>query len=481
MAGNDTLAGSSATSANPFLRDGWAPLGQELDIDRVEVVQGAVPESLRGTYLRNGPDQRFEPRGRYHPFDGDGMLHGFRFEGGRVSYRNRWIRTARFELESKHGRALFGGLADMTATDPVAGHTSLNPANINVIRHAGRTLALWEAGLPYEVDPISLETKGRFDYDGGLFHPMGEARLPGVMTAHPRADPLTGELVAFANSPLPPNLLYHVVDPQGRLVRTEALELPFPAMIHDFAITERYAIWPVFPAVYRLERVATHGSPLSWEPEQGGHFAVMPRDGGNDDVRFFETDPCYVFHLANAYEESDELVVDTHPFARLPEAVEVGATEGELDPPRLVRFRLDLASGSVRRETLGERSSDFPRVHPDRALRKHRHIWSLGDVVPGLGDGGFQSILHYDLERGSEEARVFPGRDFASEPAFVPTGEAEDDGVLLTIVWRAEEDRSDLLILDARDVTGEPVATLALPHRIPAGFHGNWLPDEPDE
>jgi carotenoid cleavage dioxygenase len=469
---------SGAAESHPFLSGGWTPLGREIDIAEVAVVQGAVPEALHGTFLRNGPDQQFPPLGRYHPFDGDGMLHGFRFESGRVSYRNRWIRTARFELEAQHGRALFGGLADMNATDPLAARTSMNPANINVIRHARRTLALWEVGLPHEVDPQSLETRGTFDFEGALFRPMGETRLPGIMTAHPRFDPRSGELVMFGNCPIPPNLLYHVVDADGRLTRTEAIELPFPAMIHDFAITENYAIWPVFPGNYRLERVATHGSPLVWEPELGGRFGVLPRNGGSDDVIWLETDPCYVFHLANAYEEDDVLVVDAHPFSRLPEAVEVAATDTELDPPHLVRFRLDLKSGTVRRERLGEHTSDFPRINPDRAARKNRHLWALGDVAPGLGDGGFQSILHYDLERGTEEARLLPGRDFASEPAFVSTGESEDDGVLLSIVWRAEEDRSDLLILDARDVSGEPVATLALPHRIPAGFHGNWLPAE---
>jgi carotenoid cleavage dioxygenase-like enzyme len=469
---------TEAMSDSPFLTGGWAPLGREIDISEVAVVQGEVPEALSGTFVRNGPDQQFPPRGRYHAFDGDGMLHDFRFEGGRVSYRNRWIRTARFELERQHGRALFGGLGDMAAGDPISRGTPLNPANINLIQHAGRTLALWEAGLPHEVDPESLETLGTFDFEGELFRPIGEARMPGIMTAHPRFDPRTGELLMFGNSPIPPNLLYHGVDANGRLLRTEAIDLPFPAMIHDFAITEHYAIWPVFPANYHLDRVATHGSPLLWEPECGGRFGVTPRDGGNDDTIWLETDPCYVFHLANAYEEGHVLVVDTHRFARLPEAVEVAATDTVLDPPYLVRFQLDLKSGAVKQERLGEHTSDFPRINDAYATRRYRHLWSLGDVAPGLGDGGFQSILHYDLERGTEEARMLPGRDAAGEPVFVPTGEAEDEGVLLSIIWRAEDDRSELLILDAQNVTGEPVATLALPHRVPSGFHGNWLPHE---
>lgn len=455
----------------PFLNGNYAPWPLEGEIHDL-VVEGEIPRELEGTYYRNGPNPAYPPRGRYHWFDGDGMIHAFRFRDGRASYRNRWVRTARFQLERAAGEGLFAGLSDFGQSDPrvAANMVSPNAANTNVVWHAGRLLALWEAGPAHALDPRSLETFGPYDFGG---------RLVGPFTAHPKLDPESGEMLGFGYSPLPPFLRYHVVSKEGRLVRSEEIEVPVPTMMHDFVVTREHVVFMVCPAVFRLENLEKGLPMLTWEPELGTRIGVMPREGSSRDVVWFETDPCYVFHPMNGWSESGRVMADVCRYARVPLLPGSASEKGLQDlAARLTRWTFDLASGTLKEEVLDDAPSEFPRLDERRAGLAYRHGYAAG-AVPGDHDrAGFDSIVHYDLAKGTRRAHRVGPQDGVGEPIFVPrTPHApEGDGFLLALVYRGAEQRSDLLILDAQDVEAAPLARVRLPHRIPFGFHGNWAP-----
>jgi carotenoid cleavage dioxygenase len=453
----------------PFLRENYAPWPMEGEIHDL-VVEGELPRELTGTLWRNGPNPQFAPRGRYHWFDGDGMIHAFRFRDGRASYRNRWVRTARFQAERAAGEALFGGLGDMGASDPrlLANPTSPNAANTNIVWHAGRLLALWEGGPPHALDPRTLETEGPYDFAG---------RLVGAMTAHPKLDPESGELLFFGYGFAPPFLRYHVVDAAGRLARSEEIEVPVPTMMHDFLVTKHFVLFIVCPATIRLENIEKTGSPIGWEPELGTQIGVMPRDGTSRDLRWFSADPCYVFHPMNASDDGARIVADVCRYERLPLFDAGDQIEGQQElSARLTRWTLDLAGGSVKEEALDDLASEFPRLDERRAGLPYRHGYAGAIVPTGEELAGMNAIAHWDLTTGRRREHRVPASDAVGEPVFVPRSKdaLEGDGFLLVPVYRGTQRRSDLLVLDAQDVSAAPLATVQLPHRIPFGFHGNW-------
>ena len=455
---------------NPLLQGNFAPWRMEGEAPDLEV-EGKIPRELSGTWLRNGPNPAYEPRGRYHWFDGDGMIHAIRFEDGRASYRNRWVQGEGLLEERRAGRALFPGLLDL---DPTEAPRFKVTANTNVVGHAGRILALVESSLPTELVPCTLETVGLYDFGGKLATPM---------TAHPKIDPVTGEMHFFGYSPFPPFLVYHVADREGRLVRSEPIDVAWPAMMHDFAITERHVIFLLFPIVFDFENLARKGTVFSWEPDRGSRLGVMPRSGGNGDVRWLETDSCFVFHPMNAYDEDGRVVLDVARYEQFffmsPKAARDPAWKGPSEA-RLHRWRLDPGAGSVRSEPLDDRSCEFPRIDERLVGRKHRYGYQVA-LPPGETPSSlpvWTAIEKHDLERKTKEVRSFGRGHGAGEPLFVPRGAdvAEDDGWVMALVYDPERNASDFWILESRDFTGEPVARIRLPHRIPYGFHGNWLP-----
>lgn len=458
---------------NPFLLGNYAPWPLEGDLHDA-VIEGEVPRELCGTLWRNGPNPQFAPRGAYHWFDGDGMVHAFRFRDGRVSYRNRWVRTARFQRERAAGESLFGGLENMAGSDPrlLANPVQNASANTNIVWHAGRLLALVENSAPHLLDPRTLETQGLYDFDG---------RLIGPMTAHPKLDPETGEMLFFGYSPLPPYLRYHAVDASGRVTRSVEIEVHAPTMMHDFITTRNHVIFMVLPAVFQLDKVAEGGSALAWRPEVGARVGVMPRAGGSADVRWFDIEPCYVFHPLNAYEDGDRIVADVCRYQRLPLFENGDEVDGMQDlSAKLTRWTMDLAGGSLKEERLDDAPSEFPRLDERFAGLAYRHGYAAGILRKGDEKvAGMNAILHYDLKSGRRAQHLLPSSDAAGEPIFVPrkADSPEGDGFLLSVVYRGEEKRSDVLVLDAKNVGGAPLATVKLPHRVPFGFHGNWGQD----
>jgi carotenoid cleavage dioxygenase len=431
------------------------------------VVEGEIPRELHGTLYRNGPNPQFAPRGKYHWFDGDGMIHAFAISDGKVHYRNRWVRTQRFQMEREAGEALWGGLADWTNSDPRVEGVFPNAANTNIMMHGGKLLALWEAGPPHELDPRTLETVGPYDFNGQLLGPM---------TAHPKIDPETGELLFFGYSPFPPYLRYYVADAAGKITRREEIDVPTPTMMHDFITTREHVIFMVFPATFRFENFAS-GQPIRWEPELGTKIGVMPRNGGSADVRWFETDPCYVFHPMNAYTEDEKIIADVCRFERLP--LFDGADQSDVTAgghAMLTRWTLDLRSGGMKEQRLDERPAEFPRLDERYTGLPYRHGYA-GGRHGKPSDGGFtNAVFHYDHKTGKQGVHDFGSTSFTSEPVFVPRTphSPEGEGFLLAVVYHQEGNRSEMVILDAENIEGQPLATVKLPHRVPYGFHGNW-------
>jgi len=457
------------SEVNAFLQGDFAPWRMEGVAEDLEVT-GRIPHELAGTYYRNGPNPAFEPPGRYHWFDGDGMIHAIALGDGRAHYRNRYVLSAGLKEERGAGRGLFSGLLDI---DPSEAPRFKNTGNTNIVWHAGRLLALMEAAFPTRMEPRTLETLGELDFDG---------RLAGAMTAHPKMDPETGEMLFFGYSPFPPHLQYHVADREGRLVRSEVIDVAWPSMMHDFAITKDHVIFILCPLVFSFENLAKRGGVFSWEPERGTRLGVMPRSGGNADVQWFETEASYVFHPMNAFAEGDAIVLDVARYGRLdfmsPQAAANPSWRDE-NAARMHRWRIDLQAGGVKSTPLDDIVTEFPRVDERRLGRRHRFGYTVARE-PELNDGAqpvWTAVKKYDLERGTAETRRFGAGNGVGEPLFVPrgAGAAEDDGWVLVLAYDHARNTSDFHVLDARNVRGEPVAVVHLPHRVPYGFHGNWV------
>jgi carotenoid cleavage dioxygenase len=195
----------------------------------------------------------------------------------------------------------------------------------------------------------------------------------------------------------------------------------------------------------------------------------MPREGGNGDVRWFEVEPCYVFHPLNAYEDGETIVLDVVRHPKMFDAVTIGPAEG---PPTLDRWTVDLVAGKVREERVDDRAQEFPRVDDRLIGTRHRYGYSVAFAAGREGD----AVLRHDRASGGQQVRRLGAGRHAGEMTFVPASPdaAEDDGVLLGYVTDVPAGRTDLLVLDAQ--TLQDVAAVHLPVRVPAGFHGNWLP-----
>jgi carotenoid cleavage dioxygenase len=447
------MANAAATSELPFhLRGNFAPVQQEVTAFQLEV-QGALPPELRGLYLRNGPNPR--TGSSPHWFLGDGMVHGVCLEDGRARwYRNRWVRTRPFVEGDEQ--------APFVRADGTPDHTSAK-ANTHVIRHAGRILALVESSFPTELTP-ELDTVGLHDFGG---------RLKTAMTAHPKLCPVTGEMHFFGYGFSPPFLTYHRADARGELVQSEEIAVRGPTMIHDFAISERHVVFMDLPVVFDVQRALQGTMPYAWSETYGARLGVMPRGGRGADVRWFEIEPCYVFHPMNAFDDGDAVVLDV---ARYPHMWRKDATD--FSAAHLHRFRIEPAAGRVREQKLDDRSVEFPRVDPRREGRRYRYGYAVRTIEGGDGPR-FGSLVQYDHQTGSARGHDFGPGCFPGEGVFAPAsaGGGEDEGFVLSLVFDEARGQSRLEVLDATAFDKPPVASVALPQRVPFGFHGSWLPD----
>ena len=432
-------------SPNPYLSGNFAPVDVEMTKLHLPTT-GSIPLELRGTLLRNGPNPIAPDPASYHWFSGDGMLHGIELSNGEARYRNRWVRT-------DHAAELLG--ENQIGMQAAEVNALSGRAQTSIVSHAGKTLALYEPSLPTEIN-TNAETIGRYDFGGALRSPM---------TAHPKIDPVTGEMLFFGLDLFgPPYLRFHVVDSNGNLVLSKEIDIPGPSMMHDFAITERHVVFLDLPIVYDFGLLSTQPFPARWTPEYGARVGVMPRDASTA-PQWFEIEPCYVFHTVNAYDEGDSVVLDVIRHAQMftEDLYGLGDGTGTLD-----RWTMDLTSGAIRVQQLDDRLQEFPRID-ERALgRPHRYAFT---AVARWGDFSepFGTLLQQDLMSGTTVEAALPPGSQAGEAVFVPSSAtaAEDEGWVLAVVYNAPEDRSDLVILDATDFGGQPVATVALPRARP--------------
>ncbi|BAX91012.1 carotenoid oxygenase family protein [Mycobacterium shigaense] len=496
----------TAKSANPYLEGFLAPVRTEVTATDLEV-SGHLPGHLDGRYLRNGPNPVAEvDPATYHWFSGDGMVHGVALRDGRACwYRNRWVRSP----------AVCRGLGEPepTALNPRAGMLSVG-ANTNVLTHGGRTLALVEGGGANYQLTDELDTVGTCDFDG---------TLSGGYTAHPHRDPRTGELHAVSYSfGRGHTVQYSVIDTDGRARRTVDIDVTGSPMIHDFSLTDKYVVIYDLPVTFDAARVASatvprwldlparlvtqsllgrvriptpvmtaiSGNrqpmsvmPYSWKDNYPARIGVMPRDGSNKDVRWFDIEPCYVYHPLNAYSETrngaEVLVLDVVRYARMFDRDLRGPGDSR---PTLDRWTINLTTGAVASERRDDRPQEFPRINETLLGGRHRFGYAVGLDGGYLSGGATEmssALYKHDYATGSSTTAALDPALLLGEMCFVPNpagdGEpAEDDGLLMGYGYHRGRDEGQLVLLDAQ--TLESVATVHLPQRVPMGFHGNWAP-----
>lgn len=445
----------------------FAPQRDEVDVAGLEVV-GELPGDLQGSYLRNGPNPRFDPIGTYlYPIDGDGMVHRVRIDEDTVRYTNRFVRTPQVVAEEKAGRALWAGITDpyfpsADEVGPDLANTMRELPDINVIRHGGRLLALAEAAPPYSLGS-DLETLGRETFDGAL--PVG-------LTAHPKVDPQTGEMVAFCYVLDAPYLTWSVIAADGTVTRaaTPVEGADRPLMIHDMALTRNYIVLVLAPLVFDLAEIFTGGSPLQWQPELGVRIALIPRDGGA--VRWHSTEAFWMWHTVNAFELPDGGVALDYVEWRYP-----GALTERVGPNASLLRRAIIGRHCVTRTTLHERDIEFPRIDDRQLTGNHRVVSTIGrNGSKRLPTRAANALFWFDVEAGTEamwtDATLTPG-----EPAYLSSNSG-GAGYWGSIATDREDLTSWFLIFPAEDPATGPMARVRLPIRVPAGLHGAWLPDE---
>ncbi len=471
-----------ADDDHPYRTGAWQPNLIEYDADDLDVVAGAIPAELDGVYLRNTENPLLPAIGRYHPFDGDGMLHAIRFAGGRARYRNRMIRTAGLAAELEAGAPLWAGIIESPASsvraDGWGARTRMKDASsTDVVVHAGRALTtFYQCGDAYQLDPETLTQDGPARWDG---------RFPAWgISAHPKLDERTGELLFFSYSKEAPYLRYGVLDADGRLVHEVDVATPGPRLPHDMAFTERFAILNDFPVYWdpALLEKGVHRPRL--HKDVPSRFAVIPRRGRADEVRWFEASPTYVLHWINAYEDGDSIVLDGYrqedpmprpdpadgPWGPLKKQVDVWSMGA-----RPHRWRFDLRTGQTTEAPLIDVVCEFPSINGRFAGQRYRHAYAM-TTPPGwfLFDG----IVHLDVERGEVGRWQWPEGVYASEAPMAPRagGTAEDDGWVVTFVADTVQDTSECWVFDARRIADGPVARVRLPARICSGTHACWAP-----
>jgi carotenoid cleavage dioxygenase-like enzyme len=467
---------------NPYLHGVYAPTTAEIDVGGLPV-EGELPVDLDGAYFRNGPNPRFQPKNRYHPFDGDGMIHGVYFRDGAVGYRNRYLDTEALNHEHRLGHSVSPGV--MGPFD-----YSLSPfgikdtSNTDVFFYDGHLMSLWyNAGHPHRVDPLDLEPRGYFDLAG---------RDHRRMSAHAKVDPHTGELLFFDYGDEPPYMTYGVANARGELLHEVAIDLPGPRLPHDIGVSRNYTILHDLPFFHDRDVLRRHGfRVLTFHRDMPIRFGVIPRYGTGSEVRWFECEPAYILHTSNCWEEGEWLVMDgcrsTNPMP------DTQPGEGELASMlaymRLeannYRWRFNLRTGEVREGDLDDLNTEFNKTNTLYTGIKSRYAYH--QRIPLYHEGGrtlrFTGLVKYDNASGRRWQWDYGPGVFGSEAVFAPrrgasASDPEDDGYVITLVTDSRDWSSRCLVFDATDIEAGPVARVCLPHRVPFGFHASWARGE---
>lgn len=463
---------------NPYLHGVYAPNAEEVSADNLEVI-GELPADLVGGYFRNGPNPVFESKNRHHPFDGDGMVRGVYFKDGKVSYRNRWIRTAAFEQEANDGQSVSPGVMgpfDYSISEFGIKDTS----NTDVFWYNGDIMTLWyNAGHPYRLDSETLDTKSHY-------HLQGRDQLR--LSAHSKVDWSTGELIFFDYGDELPYMTFGVADASGRLQHEVPIELPGPRLPHDIGFTTHYAVLHDLPFFHDMEVLRRHKRRvLTFHQDIPTRFGIIPRRGQSDEIRWFECQPCYILHVTNCWEEGEWVVMDgCRSLNPMPDAQ---PGEGELAhmlaymrlEANAYRWRFNLRTGEVREGDTDLLNTEFNKSNP--IFHGVKSKYSYHQRIPLLHEGGhtlrFTGLVKYDNDTGTSWQWDYGQGVYGSEATFAPKPGAnrdsvEDDGYVITIVTDSNSWKSECLVFDAQDIEQGPVCRVQLPHRVPFGFHANW-------
>ncbi len=446
-----------ADKPNPYLTGIHKPMDAELTLDKLAVT-GSIPAELDGRYIRIGPNPAAPADdASYHWFTGDGMVHGVKLKGGKVEwYRNRWIKS----------RKVTAALGLPEAPGPRAMQDTVNT---NVLGIAGSTWAVIEAGgYPVRINE-ELETIAHDPFGG---------TLKGSFTAHPHLDPDSGEMHAICYEGSDQTKIRHVVvDTSGKVRREEPIAVQDGPSIHDCMITQNYVIILDLPVTFSMKTLlAGHPFPYAWNPDHKARVGLLPKEGTNADVIWCDVEPCYVFHPCNAFETADgKVILDVCAHDTMFAESKIGPDSARTP---FERWTIDPATHSTARTVIDADSQEFPR--PNEALMGKPYRFAYAMSLPDGFDAASpnQSKLYkHDLEAGSRQVHDFGSGHIPGEFVFVPKagGIAEDDGWLMGYVVNIAEETSDLVILDAANFEGSPQAVIHIPHRIPPGFHGNWV------
>jgi 8'-apo-carotenoid 13,14-cleaving dioxygenase len=442
---------------NVYLDGNFSPVTEEVTAYDLRVI-GEIPFELEGRYLRNGPNPRsIAVPEHHHWFSGDGMVHGVRLRGGKAEwYRNRWVRNQRLALE----------LGEAPTPGDFNGQ-SLGSPNTNVGGWAGTTWAMVEGGT----FPITLDYELNTVASNPFF-----GTLPGAFSAHPKFDPVTRELHAVCHSWMQwmDHVQYVVVGSDGQVTKTVDIGLPGMVMIHDMSLTQTYAVIYDLPVTVDLDLAFAGRFPFRWNPTYTPRIGLLPRDGGADDIIWCSIDPCYGYHPMNAYDAPDgTVVIDICRYDTM-FANDILGPGGDC-LPTLYRWTVDPVRRAVHQECLDDRTMEFPRVAGSVSTLPHRYGYTAG-VNTGFIAG---DLLKRDFATGVTQVHQLGKGRGAAEPDFIAKANpsSEDDGWLMSYVFDEATDSSELLIIDALDLTAAPVARVLLPQRVPYGFHGNWISD----
>ncbi|MEZ5708379.1 MAG: carotenoid oxygenase family protein [Blastomonas sp.] len=446
--------------AHPYLTGIHEPMTSEETLEEL-AVEGSIPPQLDGRYLRIGPNPVTPPDpASYHWFIGDGMAHGIRISDGKALwYRNRWIRS----------NAVSAALGEEPA--PGKRNPRTDMANTNIVGINGRTFAIVEAGgHPVELSD-GLDTIAHNPFDGTLSNSY---------SAHPHHDPETDELHAICYDAQTMDTVWHVViDAAGKVVREEPIAVKDGPSIHDCAITRNHVLVFDLPAVFSMRRmISGYAFPYDWNPSHPARVGLCPRNGSGADTIWCDVDPCYVYHPANAFETDDGKVVVDVVVHESTYAASTFGPGGEWS--RLERWTLDPVARKVSRDVLHAHNQEFPRYDERRTTRPYRYIYAmaLAENANREMDVAETRLFKHDLEARTAEVRDFGPNRHPGEFVFVPRSAdgAEDDGWLIGLVIDMNSQTTELQILNADDFAGPAQAVIRIPHRIPPGFHGNWVP-----
>lgn len=448
------------------------------------VVEGQLPEELNGSWYQSVPDPQFPPMLGADTFlSGDGMVRMFRFENGHVDFKQRYIRTERWQLERKARRSLYGLYRNPFTDDPSVRGKGRGAANTTPIYHGGRLLALKEDSRPWEVDPVTLDTVGEWSYEGRL--------RSETMTAHPRLDPRTGELHFFgyeASGLASRDIAYCVADKNGELVREDWILAPYCALMHDFVVTQEHVIFPGFPIAAELDRIKAGGAHWAWDSTKESFIGIMPRAGRVDQLRWFRARSCSVFHFINAYTEGSKVHIDMC-LSDVP-AFEFMREAGNLHIPQpqvtgnLVRWTFDLAKpADTPEEYVLAPAGDFPRVADKDAMVDYdiayyeRLDFTYGPpIISGPVGAGFNTISRLEVKSGKMTSLFVGPQCTAQEHVHIPSKQPGHEGYLVYIVDRHDQNQAEVHVTEAQHLEKGPIARIFIPLRLRSGVHGNWVP-----